>query len=272
MATNVEPTLKPPSTTTVSIANGFPVVHTPMPVIAVDVPVMYEDEGQDETGESDPHTDADHILRLGIIAHLHSRSELRVYSNLNVYYHSVDRWAYVSPDLMVVKPTQPMHEPVSSYRIGSHGPGPILAIEILSRRSFQQQDLTNKPLIYSDLGVAEYILTDTTGEFLERRLLLRRLQQDGSWADEQDADGGVSSQLGFRIVLEDDGRLRVIEATTGKRYIRPDEAQEELDAARGAADSARATAEAEAEGRRLAEERAKALEAELARLRGKPPV
>jgi Uma2 family endonuclease len=250
MATNVDPRSATPATTQAPTVNGAPDDLDPMPIIADDMPVMYEDEGQDEMGESDPHTDTDHILRTAILAHLRSRPEMRTFSNLNVFYHRVDRWAYVSPDLLVVRPIGPLPERVSSYRIGVQGPAPDLMIEILSRRSFQQQDLTNKPIIYSRLGVAEYILVDSTGEFLERRLLLRRLQDDGTWLDEQDADGGVTSRLGFRIVLEGDGRPRVLDATTGKRYVRPDEAQRSVDAA---------------------EERIKALEAELARRRGTPP-
>jgi len=272
MTTKIEPSLASPAKAPMPNANGARVDVDPMPIIAIDMPVMYEDEGQDEMGESEPHTDADHILSLAIRTHLQSRQDLRVFSNLNVYYHRVDRWAYVSPDLMVVKPLQALPDRVRSYRIGVQGPAPELAIEILSRRSFQQQDLSNKPIIYSQLDVAEYVLVDTTGEFLEQHLLLRRLQDDGSWADEQDADGGVTSRLGFRIFLEDDGRLRVVDASTSKRYVRPEEAQVSLDAARDAADAALAKAEAETEARKVAEERSKALEAELARLRGNPPV
>jgi Uma2 family endonuclease len=277
MATNVESTGPIPVPAPLPATNGVPVDLDPMPIIAVDMPVMYEDEGQDEMGESEPHTEADYILTLGIMAHLQSRPDLRVFSNLNVYYHRIDRWAYVSPDVMVVQPFNPLPKKVRSYRIGVIGPPPLLTIEILSQRSSQQQDLSNKPIIYSQLGVAEYILVDSTGEFLEQHLLLRRLQDDGNWADEKDSDGGVTSRLGFRILLEDDGYLRVVEAATGKRYVRPMEAQESLDsasataeAARADADAARAAAEAEAKARREAEDRAKALEAELARLRGKP--
>jgi len=35
-------------------------------------------------------------------------------------------------------------------------------------------------------------------------LLLKRLQDDQTWLDLQDADGGVTSQLASRIVLEED--------------------------------------------------------------------
>src|SRR5205823_1733199 len=131
------------------------------------------------------------------------------------------------------------------------------------------------PIIYARLGVAEYILVDGTGQFLPQRLLLRRRQDDETWVDQQDADGGVTSQLGFRVVLEEDNQPRVIEARTGKRYLRPDESQAAFDDARAAAEAAREEAKAareaasaEVEARRQAEERLRQLEAELARLRG----
>jgi Uma2 family endonuclease len=246
-----------------------------LPIIAVDLPVMYEDEGQDEMGESEPHTDADHILSMALKEHLRGQPLYRVYSNLNVYYHPIDRRAYVSPDVMVIHSPQPLPEGLTSYRIGEDGPPPILAVEILSRRSFQQQDLTNKPDIYASLGVAEYILVDGSGAFMPELVLLKRRLDERTMEDEQDADGGVTSRLGFRVIVEDDNRPRVIEARSGRRYLRPDEAhaaveqaQAAVEQARVEAEQAKAAAAAEAEARRQAEDRLRAVEAELARLRG----
>ena len=225
-----------------------------LPVIADDMPVMYEDEGQDEMGESTPHTDADHILSMGVGEHLRPQSQYRVFSNLDLYYHPTDRRAYISPDLMVVATDTPLPRALSSYQIGLGRPAPRLVIEILSRRSVQQQDLTIKPEIYARLGVAEYILVDSTGEFLPERVRLKRRVNDQTWQDVQDADGGVTSQLGFRIVIEQD-LPRVIDGVTGRRYLRPSEVHA-------------AVAAAQVEARRRVEERIHLLEAELARLRG----
>jgi hypothetical protein len=193
---------------------------------------------------------------------------------MNVYYHRIDRWAYISPDVMVVEPFEPLLPTQRSYRIGKDGPAPLVNIEVLSRRSFQQQDLHNKPDILSYLQVPEYILVDVTGEFLEQRLLLKRLLADGAWIDEQDADGGVTSRLGFRIVIDTDGQVRVLDAKTGHRYARPAEAEAEAEARRLAEEAHRQAEQAhrqEAEARRHAEERLRLLEAEIARLRGTPP-
>jgi hypothetical protein len=72
------------------------------------------------------------------------------------------------------------------------------------------------------------------------------IESNRTWKDHQDEDGGVTSQLGFRIILEDDDMVRVLDATTGERYLRPLEAQHEL---------------------KVREQRIRELEAELDRLR-----
>lgn len=199
-----------------------------LPIVAVDMPVIYEDEGQHEMGETETHTDSISILFHGVKAHLLGDPRYEAFSNLNVYYHPADPKAYVSPDAMVVRPPRKLRKNLRSYRIGKTGPAPVLVGEILSRRSFQQQDLTNKPHIYADLGVAEYVLADVTGEFLPQLLMLRRLPTNRTWKDEQDTDGGITSRLGFRVIVDSDGRLRVLDAGTGRRYVRPDEAEERV--------------------------------------------
>lgn len=233
--------------------------ETSLPIIATDTPIMFEDEGQEEMGESEPHTIAEDILYHGVKAHLagHPKHQhYRVFSNLNLHYSEIKRRAYVSPDLMVVVPGRKLRPKVRSYRVGTSGPAPVLTGEVLSERSFQQQDLHNKPKIYADLGVREYILVDVTGEFLTEKLLLKRLKGDRIWIDERDADGGVTSRLGFRLIIDRDGELRVVDAATGRRYVRPEEAQAEAVAR-----------QAEAEARIQAEQRVQQLKAEIEQLR-----
>jgi hypothetical protein len=203
-----------------------------VPIIAVDIPIMYEDEGQDEVGETDIHWRCCEILRNGLIAHFGPGSPYRVFSDLNLYYHRIDRDAYVSPDTFAVIPAKPLPEEVTSYFFGEDGPEPAIVMEVLSKRSAQQQDLTNKPEIYATLGagVPEYILVDVTGKFLPQKLLLKRLQPDLTWADEQDSDGGVTSRLGFRVIIDHDGMIRLLNAQTGRPYPRPEETYLEMKA------------------------------------------
>jgi Uma2 family endonuclease len=196
------------------------------PPITDDIPLLYEDEDEGDMGEAAYHTDSDDILFNGLKSHFAGRKKFRVFSNLNLYYTNRDPRAYVSPDAMVVTPTRPLGEYVTSYRIGVDGPAPILTAEVLSERTSQQRDLDEKMRVYALIGVAEYLLVDVTGQFLAERLLLKRLLADGSWEDHRNPDGGITSQLGFRVIIDVDGRVRVLNARTGRRYVRPDEADD----------------------------------------------
>jgi Uma2 family endonuclease len=226
------------------------------------IPILYEDDKAEELdmGEASYHTDDIEALHIGLKGHFRPRPEVRVFANLNLYYRdeptdAEGRPPYVSPDNMIVVPYRPMPAVIKSYGIGRDGPSPLTTMEVLSERSAQERDLGDKLPIYSLIGVAEYILVDTTGQFLPQKLLLKRLQADHDWKDERDADGGVTSVLGFRLVIDEQGLLRVVDSGTGSRYSRPDEAREEL---------------------RAAAERIEGLEAEVERLRarerGKPAV
>ena len=248
-----------------------------MPIIAIDMPVLFEDEGYEEMGESLRTARPGDDVRFGLMAHLRGRPDLVILSDMNLHYHPLKREPYVSPDVMVVRPDRPLSEELSSYRVGVDGPMPILTVEVLSRRTYQQGDLHDKADVYRQNGVAEYILIDVTGRYLHERLQLRRLQPDGAWAIFQDADGGVTSDLGFRIRIAPDRQARVFDVRTGRAYPRPQEAADEADAREIAERratqeaQARASAEdraaAESGAREAAEQRAAAAEAELERLR-----
>jgi Putative restriction endonuclease len=235
-------------------------------VLPHDIPILYEDDGREGMGEAAIHPATIDILFLGIDTHVkQTRPGARTFSNLNTYYpaqpppEKLGVLPYVSPDIMVVHPSRPLPENIRSYTIGRDGPAPLQTTEVLSESSADLRDLDKKPQIYAGLGVAEYILVDATGEYLPQRLLLKRLQPDGTWRDEQDSDGGITSRLGFRIIFDSDGKLRVVNAKTGEKYPRPEEAWLEQ----------RARQRAEA-GRADAERRVRELEAEIERLRKKP--
>lgn len=193
------------------------------------IPLLYEDDGFEDVGESDIHTRAITTLLNGLGVHFRKRREVRIFANLNVYYSAIDQNAYVSPDVMIVRPTRKLGDDVRSYRIGEDGPAPLWVGEVLSQNTINRRDLTDKPLIYAQMNVSEYALIDPLGEFLSVRLLLRQLRPNRAWKDTRDADGGTTSQLGFRLTLENHD-LRVSNAETGERYLRPEEAADQLEA------------------------------------------
>lgn len=252
--------------------------HWPRIVDPDRLPVIYEDETEFDLGESNPHVMSDEILHVCLTAHLTDQPQYQVFSNMNVYYSStVKPSPYVSPDTMIVQPFRRLPDAITSYEIGSHGPAPVFVAEVLSDRSAQQRDLDETVILYAKLGIREYLLVDVRGVYLPERLFLKRLQADGSWANTQDIDGGVSSVLGFRVVVETDNRLRVINLATGLRYARPLEAQVEANARREAEEAYREAQQARQqaleaqslaeEARQRAEERLRDLEAEVERLK-----
>jgi Uma2 family endonuclease len=197
------------------------------PIVAIDVPVMYEDEGQEEMGETEWHTLVMEIVAYALRAHLREQPVRRVYTDMNLYYHRLDPDAYVSPDVMVCEPTVPPEDWLRSYRVGTQGPAPLLVVEVLSRRSAQQQDLTNKPWIYATLGVSEYLQLDPTGEFLPERLRLLQLEPDLTWTTCRAQGQGVVSRLGFRVIIEPSGLPRFQDAS-GQPYRYPSEAESHI--------------------------------------------
>lgn len=222
----------------IEIIDGLPVLYgegtgIPDEYPVIDgLPVIYEEEEDGTMGDTEIHLLTMVILHLGIQAHLKPRSAFRVYANMNVYYHRRAGKANISPDTMVVKPIRDLHRLRKSYRIPQDGPAPFFAAEVLSDATAEKRDKRAKVVAYAELGVSEYALVDVTGEFLGEQLLLKRLRKSGTYRDEPAADGGITSRLGFRLCIEDDGLLRVSNARTGERYLRPSEIQDEVQARR----------------------------------------
>jgi len=126
---------------------------------------------------------------------------------------------------MVVTPLVAQPDELPSYHLNSDGPPPVFVAEVLSEETAKERDLDEKLYIYSMTGIEEYLLVDVDGRFLPQRLVLKRLKPDRTWQDEQNGDGGVISRLGFRAIFDSDGRLRVVDKATGRKYARPDEAE-----------------------------------------------
>jgi Uma2 family endonuclease len=206
-----------------------------LPPIFKDIPIIYEDEEHEEIlmGENWHHYEAGNILYNCLRAHLAKyQSKLFAACNLNCYYldkpraKKSGRKPYFSADVMIIEPKNPTSD-WQTYTIGEDGPPPIFVCEILSQLSGKIRDPIEKPEIYAKLGVAEYLLVDELGRFLPQPLLLKTLRENRTWDESIDNDGGITSQLGFRVVH--DGAVRVIDATSGKSYVRPGEAEEEIE-------------------------------------------
>jgi hypothetical protein len=54
------------------------------------MPIIYEDDGQEEMGDANLHTRASEVLHIGIEAHCRPQRRFQVYANLNCYYSATD--------------------------------------------------------------------------------------------------------------------------------------------------------------------------------------
>ncbi|HVR95037.1 MAG TPA: Uma2 family endonuclease [Thermoanaerobaculia bacterium] len=170
--------------------------------------------------------------------------------NLFLCYEEGNPAAVVAPDVLVARGVTKWERP--NYLLWEEVP-PSLIIEVTSRTT-RREDLGKKKSIYERIEAEEYILFDPYGEYLKPRLQ-GDLLTDGRYQPiPRGPDGSLESRtLGVKLLLEGD-RLRIIDTATGKRLLWPDEVAEVY-------------AEAEARAAR-AEERVRALEEELRRLRG----
>ena len=192
--------------------------------------------------------------------------DVYVASDNFIYYVEGDPKRAVSPDVYVVFGVPKHVRPV--YKLWQEGAAPSVVFEITSR-STRREDLVKKRDLYAWLGVDEYFLDDPLREYLDPPLQGFRLDRAaGAYQPlRPDAAGRVvSERLGLRLWWED-GKVRLVDAATGKRLMSTAEVREAMrdTEARAAAErAARQAAEA-----RMADERAArdAAEAELARLR-----
>jgi len=221
------------------------------------VEIQYPESDGQPMAESEVHIDALIYLLEALRYHFRLRPDVYVIGNMFLYYEEGNPEARVAPDVMVVFGV-PKRPPRRVYKLWEEGKPPTVVFEITSR-STRSEDLYTKRGLYEDLGVKEYYLFDPLGEYLDPRLrVYKRVGEVLMPAMVRPAGKGEwevdSETLGVKLRTEG-SLLRVVDLSTGEAIEAPGEALER--------------AQREAEARRLAEERIKALEEELARLRAR---
>jgi Uma2 family endonuclease len=217
------------------------------PLPAIEYP---ESDGK-PLGETDAHRRE--ILAIISMLDLYFAAHADVYisGNLMLYYEEGNPRAVVSPDVFVVKGVSKHERRV--YKLWEEGQPPTVVFEITSR-STRLEDKGSKRELFAMLRVREYFLFDPLSEYLKPPLQGFRLADDEYVAIQPDEDGAlVSEELGLRI-RRDSSYLRLTDITTGEPLLRT----AELDAARRAAEERSRAAETEIER----------LRAEIARLQG----
>ncbi|HWN44382.1 MAG TPA: Uma2 family endonuclease [Thermoanaerobaculia bacterium] len=176
--------------------------------------------------------------------------------NLLLYYEKGNARASVAPDVLLA-PVPKDDRPI--YKLWEEGRPPCLVVEVTSS-STRDEDLNRKKHLYERLGVQEYFLFDPYGDYLSPRLQGHRLEGGRYTRIPLETDGSLLSRVSGLLFRPEGQNVRLTDARTGERLLR---IEEEAAGRRVAEQQARL----EAAARQAAEERANALEEEIARLR-----
>src|SRR3954452_2439803 len=218
--------------------------------------------------------------------------------NLFLCYEKGNPAAHRAPDVLLAKGVEKWDRP--NYLLWEETP-PSLVVEVTSRKT-RREDQGDKKSLCERIGVEEYVLFDPYGDYLRPRLQGYRLEGERYQPILPAEDGTLFSRTTGLILRPEGRRLRLVDAITGEPLPWHDEvemaltresaarraeaaarrsaeaAQRAAEAAQRAAEVAQRTAEAaqgaakaeaaeESAARRTAEERVRALEAELERMR-----
>ena len=184
--------------------------------------------------------------------HFASREDVLVASDVKMLWGIPDL-VEPAPDVAVIFGIHDKKAKRESFDCIREGTRPSLVIEVVSSRDaeLRRNDYERKPAIYERAGVPEYIILDPPASLKRNSFLLTgyRLGAGGKYQPiRSDAKGFLLSETTNLLfgVAEDGRTLQVIDAATGKRLL---------------------TSLERKEAQEVAEKRAEAAEAELARLR-----
>ncbi len=202
-----------------------PVVIPTLPHLTQVEPIEYPESDGKPVAETQAHFHI--ILTLVSVLREYFRRVRDVFiaGNLMFYFEEGRPTASISPDIFVVRGLDKRMRRV--YKLWEEGRAPNVVFEITSKSTLLE-DKGNKRAVYATIGVQEYFLFDPLSEYLKPPLQGFRLLGDEYERIAPASDGSLlSEELGLRLVKEGD-MLRLIEATTGKKLLTPDEAYEKL--------------------------------------------
>lgn len=218
--------------------------------------IHYPESDGRPMGETEIHAQVLEDLRFALVRRYAGVPDVYVWGNLFLYYREGDPKACVAPDIFLIRGVgKRTDNRRRTYKLWEEGGRvPALVIELTSE-STQDEDVEKKKL-YERLGVEEYFLFDPLGEYLRPRLQGFRLEGGRYQPLPQRVDGSLDSRTTGLILKPEGPRLRLRDQETGENLLW---AEEEAEARRAAEERAS-----------RAEERLRALEQEMERLRERP--
>ena len=217
------------------------------------IPLEHEIEYPTSDGQPMAETLEHQTVMIDLIQGLRSRyadvPDAWVAGNFFLCYERGNPRAHVAPDVMVARGLEPRPRP--NYLLWQERP-PTLVIEVTSRTT-RREDQGKKKSLYERIGTEEYVLYDPFGEYLRPRLQGFRLAGGRFQPIALEADGSMRSRTTGLTLRPEGWRLRLVDSVTGRPILWNEETVAALTQ--------------EAAARHAAEERLRALEEELSRLR-----
>ena len=168
-----------------------------------------------------------------------------------LYHEEGNPRAVVAPDVFVVVGA-PVHKRMS-YKLWEEPKAPDFVLEVTSR-STRKEDQGRKREVYASLGVGEYWLFDSTGDYLAPRLQGFRLH-GGEYRPLPSVamvGGGLSlhsEALGLDVRLDAEGELRFHDPASGEDLPAHEEMQAHMEQERAAHQATKARLEDEVAAR-----------------------
>lgn len=231
-----------------------------MAAIPLEKEIYYPESDGEPMAESELHLEEMVYVWEGLADRFAEEPDVFVGANMFLYFRKGDPTGVVAPDGFVVKgvPKLPGGRRRKKYLLWQEGKAPCFVLETTSDTTHRKDK--EKREIYARLGVSEYFQFDPEGDYLDPRLQGLRLVNGRYLPVRPEPDGSLLSETTGVLFRVEGERLRLTDAATGTPLLRNVE--------KGAAlREAEAKAAAEALARQQAEEKLRALEEELARLR-----
>jgi Uma2 family endonuclease len=185
-------------------------------------PLEYPTSDGKPMAETDWHRELMVALIQTLSAYYASDPAVYVSGNLLVFYEPGNKRRHVSPDVFVVKGVPKHARP--NFLIWQEGKGPDAVIELTSRTT-RREDVAKKFELYRDrLRVAEYLLFDPLGDYLQPPLQGYRLRR-GNYEPITPVQGRLpSKELGLHVEASGE-TLRLWSSTAGEWLATPEEMQ-----------------------------------------------
>jgi len=174
---------------------------------------LYPSEDREPVGETDWHMMALIWLREALEDHFAGREDVKVASDMFLYYVEGDPSACKAPDVMVIPGVNKRLR--RTFKTWVEKALPSAIIEIASERTWQE-DIGDKCTLYAQLGVPDYFVFDPEGSYLRPPLQGFRRKGQKYVRLAVGAEGSLTSkELGLRLIAEGP-MLRLIDPQTGQ--------------------------------------------------------